>query len=351
MSKVLLDGLYDPNCPLSMLRGVRTEVIGEIVWKEMLVKNWQFFPGKCFVDMCKEGDLEGVRAALQKGTDVNAKDKHGQTGLMVALSSNHNSVVELLLKSPNIDVNQKDNWGSCALHLAASKQNIEALKLLLNVPNIDVNIVDSEGANAVHVAQYVAMTERNVEVLKLLLEVEGINVNCVNNVGWSALRAAAGHWYTEALKLLLNHTSIDVNIVNNDGQSAVHHAVYKNNIKALKLLLDVEDIDVNIVNNDGQSALHTAVMINIDRFHNGLYGREHLAAHSDNIEALNLLLNHPGLTALTLNQKDNKYGQTPVMHAVNHECSSMCLEMLAADLRVDLDTTDKEGRSLEDLAR
>ena len=33
VSKVLLDGLYDPNSPLFMLLGVRTEVVGEIIWK------------------------------------------------------------------------------------------------------------------------------------------------------------------------------------------------------------------------------------------------------------------------------------------------------------------------------
>ena len=33
VSKVLLDGLYDSNSPLFMLLGVRTEVVGEIIWK------------------------------------------------------------------------------------------------------------------------------------------------------------------------------------------------------------------------------------------------------------------------------------------------------------------------------
>ena len=42
--KVVLDGLYDPDSPLSMLLGVRTEVVGEIIWKEMLVWNWVIFP-------------------------------------------------------------------------------------------------------------------------------------------------------------------------------------------------------------------------------------------------------------------------------------------------------------------
>ena len=43
MSKVLLDGLYDPDSPISKLLGVRTEVVGEIIWQK-LVENWQIFP-------------------------------------------------------------------------------------------------------------------------------------------------------------------------------------------------------------------------------------------------------------------------------------------------------------------
>jgi len=43
VSKVLLDGLYDPDSPFSKLNGVRTEVVGEIIWQK-LVENWQIFP-------------------------------------------------------------------------------------------------------------------------------------------------------------------------------------------------------------------------------------------------------------------------------------------------------------------
>ena len=43
VSKVLLDGLYDPDSPISKLLGVRMEVVGEIIWKK-LVENWQIFP-------------------------------------------------------------------------------------------------------------------------------------------------------------------------------------------------------------------------------------------------------------------------------------------------------------------
>ena len=45
VSKVLLDGLYDPDSPISKLLGVHTEVVGEIIWQK-LVENWQIFPGQ-----------------------------------------------------------------------------------------------------------------------------------------------------------------------------------------------------------------------------------------------------------------------------------------------------------------
>ena len=43
VSKVLLDSLYDPDSPLSSLLSVGMEVVGEIIWKKMLVENWQIF--------------------------------------------------------------------------------------------------------------------------------------------------------------------------------------------------------------------------------------------------------------------------------------------------------------------
>ena len=55
--KVLLDGLYDHDSPLSMLLGVRTEVVGEIIWKEMLVWNWIIFPGQWKAGSARESDV------------------------------------------------------------------------------------------------------------------------------------------------------------------------------------------------------------------------------------------------------------------------------------------------------
>ena len=90
------------------------------------------------------------------------------------------------------------------------------------------------------------------------------------------------------------------------------------------------NIDVNIADSKGRSAVHMA----------GLY---------TSIGGLMLLLSHQSLTDFTLNQKYNN-GDTLVMLAVRRNQLEH-LALLAADPRVDLDTTDKEGRSLEEVAR
>ena len=211
------------------------------------------------VELCTHGDLEGVKATLQCGTDVNRKEKNGGwTGLMYAVHHNHNSVVALLLNTPAIDVNWMSDRGTCALHQAVYNKNNEGLKLLLNFPTIDVNIVK------------------------------------------------------------------------NDGYSALHSAVLSENNEGLKMLLNVPTIDVNIVGDDNASAVHWAV-------------------RNNNIEMLKLLLSHQRLTAFTLNLKDKLDGDTPVMRAVMLKKEEH-LALLAADPRVDLETTEKEGRSLEEMA-
>ena len=128
------------------------------------------------IESCKRGDLEGVKAALESGADVNSMDEDGYTGLMMAISFNHNAVVALLLKTPNIDVNQKNDRGNSALHVAMESENNEALKLLLNVPNIDVN---NNGYNALHLAVLDFWGIGNIEGLKLLLTVPNIDMNIV----------------------------------------------------------------------------------------------------------------------------------------------------------------------------
>ena len=150
-----------------------------------------------------------------------------------------------------------------------------------------------------------------------------------------ALRNNCDSWrsnHHSVVELLLKTPNIDVNKKDKWGFCALREAVDKKNNELLKLLLDLPNIDVNIVSNKGGSAVYWAV-------------------EKYSYAALYLLLNHPDLTSHTLNLKMGTLVKknTPVMLAVKRNAQD-CLELLVDDLRVDLDTTDRYGRSLEEMA-
>ena len=87
------------------------------------------------VELCENGDLERVTAALKNDADVNTKDEDDRTGLMRAVYKHHNSVVELLLKTPNIDVNLKSTSGGCALRSAVNGKKQCGIEAAARCPN------------------------------------------------------------------------------------------------------------------------------------------------------------------------------------------------------------------------
>jgi ankyrin repeat protein len=48
------------------------------------------------LNACKDGNLEKVKQLLEKGADVNAKNKYGGTALMYASYQGHEEIVKLL---------------------------------------------------------------------------------------------------------------------------------------------------------------------------------------------------------------------------------------------------------------
>jgi ankyrin repeat protein len=60
---------------------------------------------------------EMVKALIDKGADVNAKDKDGQTALMLAAGGGYTEIVKALIEK-GADVNAKNNTGDTALSLA-----------------------------------------------------------------------------------------------------------------------------------------------------------------------------------------------------------------------------------------
>ena len=99
----------------------------------------------------KAGDIEGLKAALAAGVDVNARDGRGWTALMHAVNKGYTLLVPLLLDArANVDVQAPD--GATALFMAAAHGHTEIIGFLMGA-GADVSIKGPKGETAAAVAQ------------------------------------------------------------------------------------------------------------------------------------------------------------------------------------------------------
>ncbi len=77
----------------------------------------------------RRGDVDMVRELLDRGQDINAHDRHGQTALMLSSHAGDREVVELLIDyRANLNVTAK--FGLSALMLAVIAGHTEIARLL-----------------------------------------------------------------------------------------------------------------------------------------------------------------------------------------------------------------------------
>jgi ankyrin repeat protein len=80
-------------------------------------------------DAIKRGDVPIVLDLLRRGTDADARDRYGQTALMLAAHAGHREVVETLIAhGANLDITAK--FGLSALMLALIAGHAEVVHLL-----------------------------------------------------------------------------------------------------------------------------------------------------------------------------------------------------------------------------
>lgn len=100
-----------------------------------------------------------VGMLLYKGAKINAKNSFGLTPLSMAatqwgsqLSEDQETVLELLLQSPDVKVDEKSGIGmQTALHQAVLHASPSAVKILVNF-NVSTSIRNSDGKTAVDLA-------------------------------------------------------------------------------------------------------------------------------------------------------------------------------------------------------
>jgi len=138
-------------------------------------------------------NINKIKRLIERGADVGAKDRDGDTPLHLADS------VELakLLIASGADVGAKDKWwGNTPLHSAVAWNKIEIAKLLID-SGADMGAKDIDGETPLHVAVW----EDNIAVAKLLIA-SGADVNAK---GWNGFTPLDWAKSEEMEALLIEH--------------------------------------------------------------------------------------------------------------------------------------------------
>jgi len=120
---------------------------------------------------------------INTGWNINAKSSKLNNRSMLSTAVKHNDieVVEFLV-TKNADINIKDNHNTTPLLLASENNYLDIVKILLSCSNIDVNCSDKDGDNSLIVASW----KNYPQIIKLLIE-NNIDIEHKNNIGKTAI--------------------------------------------------------------------------------------------------------------------------------------------------------------------
>lgn len=135
----------------------------------------------------RAGDASAVKAALDRGADVNAKFRYGTTALFKAAEKGHTEVVKLLLER-GADANVKDTfYGATAISWAITNKHVATVRALLEKGAEGVDDVLGAGASG-----------GNVELVRAALDKGGAKPDSLS----AALAAAEKAKHVEIVEML-----------------------------------------------------------------------------------------------------------------------------------------------------
>ena len=180
------------------------------------------------------GDLGFFKHIINRGFDVNEKDKYGRSVLHYFKSV---AILEFLLNELSFDINEKDVQGRTPIfsvfEITDKDERIKSLSLFIK-KGVDVNVQTNEGTSPIHEAAFIG----DYDSVKLLID-NGIDVNVRDSLNTTALHVLAGSKNVEehpkVVKLLLD-SGANKTIRNNDEKIPLDIAASVNNKEIINLL-------------------------------------------------------------------------------------------------------------------
>lgn len=314
---------------------------------------------------------EQIVYLITTGSDINARNRNGDSPLFLAVKSNLRAVGELLLaKGADVFATNTENYsplkmammlggdvqdwilsseviratdgiGNTPLHYAAEWQIDSAVSVLLE-KGANTNIQNSSGETPL----FSAVKTDSVSTLRLLIQ-KGANTEIRDFLGNTALHSCV-RFDSKNTALVLMSSGIDVNAQNLSGKTALHEAARTGKTAMVTLLLD-NGANINSTDATGKTVL-------IDSIHSGnielvkmlltrgaspqiqeMYGRNayHEAAEFGNIELITLIRTAGGNPL-----SRDTHGRTPFSLVLDKSD-----ETIKAVLGNDINLSDSDGNT------
>lgn len=166
-------------------------------------------------------DVTMLQGLLENHPDLEFRDRHGRTPLLVATRNGAINTARLLMQM-GADVNAKDQMGDSP-YLYAGAEGPRAILLLTLEYGADLEAVNRYGGTALIPAAH----HGHIDIVRDLVGTD-INIDHVNNLGWTALLEAiilgdGGPVHVEIVRTLLQ-AGADRSIPDAQGVLPVDHA-------------------------------------------------------------------------------------------------------------------------------
>lgn len=280
-------------------------------------------------------------ALLQKGADIFCSNNNNNSPLRLALkySVQVPTVQDWLLNSDTIY--STDGSGNTVLHYAAEWQYGPAITYLLG-RNADVNAKNAKGETVL----FSAAKSNNPEIIQKIVD-GGADLYARDNMGSTAIHIAVRFDANVSVEKLLS-LGIDVNAQNSSGKSALSEAVLSSKVEVAKILLqnganpnccDINGVTVlmDAIRGCNEAVVHLLLENGASPNAQDINGRNayHEAAFMGDVDIIKIIRNAGG-NALAR----DKQGKTPFSIVMNSS-NDVIMEILGSNKNI----TDSDGNT------
>lgn len=201
----------------------------------------------------KRMDVITAQLLVESGADTEARNKVGQTALLIAVSNGEEKLWKMLLDRPNgSNINAGGGIYPTALHNASYQGELKTVEQLVN-HGANVNARGGQ----YHTALQAAAASGFDDVVEYLLE-RGADASVIGGQFSNALNAAA-YSGTFGVVPKLSDWGAAINAKDDQGRTALHLAAWRGSRDVIDWLVE-RDSDLSVKDHQGRTILHHAAI-------------------------------------------------------------------------------------------